>query len=212
MSQGCDFELQPRLVFFTDFDGTITRKDSNDLPSSNLGFGEAMLKASDLAVLEGRKSFRDSFIEQMHSIDGTLEECAEYQCKHADLDPGFAKFFKWAKASGVRVIVLSAGLEPLIRALIGHLLGTEAAAELQIISNEAVSWQDPCGNTRRNWQVKLHDSTEFGMDKSIHIQAYAKRLGHVPKNKRPTLLFAGDGVSVQLVCGKVGRRTLRKGG
>ncbi|KAK1911577.1 hypothetical protein P3342_012879 [Pyrenophora teres f. teres] len=145
-----------------------------------------MLKASDLAVLEGRKSFR---------IDGSLEECAEYQCKHADLDPCFAEFFKWAKASGVRVILLSAGLEPLIRALVGHLLGTEAAAELQIISNEAVSWQDPCGNTRRNWQVKLHDSTEFGMDKSIHIQAYAKRLGHIPKNKRPTLLFAGDGVS-----------------
>lgn len=174
-----------------------------------------MLKASDLSVLEGKKSFRysaqtwsrkqlftsltdvlrEAFVEQMHSIDGTLEECAEYQRKYADLDIGFAEFYRWARASAIPVVVLSAGLQPLIRALIARLLGPEAAAEIEIISNEVVAWEDTKGTTRRDWQVKLHDGTEFGMDKSVHIEAYKNKLLCMPDAERPILLFAGDGVS-----------------
>ena len=173
-----------------------------------------MLRASDLSVLEGRKSFRclaplaiersstelislrrEAFVEQMHSIDSTLEECAAYQCMHSDLDAGFAEFYEWAKACDIPVIVLSAGLQPLIRALIARLLGPEVAAEIEIISNEAVAWKDPDQSTRRDWQVKLHDNTEYGMYKSSYIQAYAYKHRNTPDKDRPVILFAGDGVS-----------------
>jgi 2-hydroxy-3-keto-5-methylthiopentenyl-1-phosphate phosphatase len=42
----------PKYVFFTDFDGTITSRDSNDYLTNNLGYGVIKRKAGNAAVLK----------------------------------------------------------------------------------------------------------------------------------------------------------------
>jgi len=136
-----------------------------------------------------------AFVEQMHSIDRPLQECIDFQYKYTNLEPGFAHFYRWAKASNVPVIVLSGGVEPMIRALLSKLLGPTEAAEIEIISNEVMALSGDEIVSDRDWKVKLHDDSPFGMDKSVHIRRYAEKLYDIPVSERPALLFAGDGVS-----------------
>ena len=37
-------KTNPKFIFFTDFDGTITNQDSNDYMTDNLGYGTALRK------------------------------------------------------------------------------------------------------------------------------------------------------------------------
>ena len=50
------------------------------------------------------------------------------------LDPGFAAFYDWTLTNNVPVIVLSSGMEPIIRALLAKLIGPKAQG-IPIISN-----------------------------------------------------------------------------
>ena len=50
------------------------------------------------------------------------------------LDPGFAAFYDWTLKNNVPVIILSSGMEPIIRALLGKLIGPKAEA-IPIASN-----------------------------------------------------------------------------
>ncbi|KAL8740094.1 MAG: hypothetical protein Q9184_008530, partial [Pyrenodesmia sp. 2 TL-2023] len=45
------------------------------------------------------------------------------------------------------------------------------------------------------WQLKYHDDSGFGHDKSLTIRPYAEHFAKRPNKPRPTLLYAGDGVS-----------------
>jgi len=72
----------PKFIFFTDFDGTITLQDSNDFMTDNIGFGGELRKQGNKDVLEGKKSFRVSFQEMMDSIDTPFPECIDYLVKH----------------------------------------------------------------------------------------------------------------------------------
>ena len=51
-----------------------------------------------------------------------------------ELDPGFASFYKWTLKNNVPIIILSSGMEPMIRALLGKLVGPQAET-IPIISN-----------------------------------------------------------------------------
>ncbi|KAH9205879.1 HAD-like domain-containing protein [Leptodontidium sp. 2 PMI_412] len=191
----------PKIVFFTDFDGTITTIDSNDYLVAKLGYGEKLLDQSNLDVLEGRVSLREALVDQMHSINYSLEDCIEFQCKFIELDHGFVTFYRWARAFNIPVIILSGGLQPLIRALLAKLLDPEEASAIELHSNdvepevidpEAI---DADVHRRRNWKVKLHDESDFGFDKAARIRkSTEKLLQGVPESSRPALLFAGDGV------------------
>lgn len=59
---------KPSFIFFSDFDGTITLRDSNDFLTDNLGYGEKLRKRGNQDVLHDRMSFRDSFKEMMDSV------------------------------------------------------------------------------------------------------------------------------------------------
>lgn len=50
----------PKIIFFTDFDGTITLKDSNDYMTDNLGFGAEERAKHNKDVLDGKRTFRYS--------------------------------------------------------------------------------------------------------------------------------------------------------
>ncbi|KAK3943347.1 HAD-like domain-containing protein [Diplogelasinospora grovesii] len=183
---------KPKFIFFTDFDGTITQQDSNDFLTDNLGFGVDLRKQGNADVLFGRRDFRDGFKDMMDSVKTPYNECIETLLKNITLDEGFKEFFYWARENNVPIVVLSGGMQPIIRALLAHFLGQEEADSLQIVSNDvAVRPGKSSINEEGGWHITFHDDSGFGHDKSIEIRPYA----NLPDGERPVLFYAGDGVS-----------------
>ncbi|KAL1861684.1 hypothetical protein VTK73DRAFT_6969 [Phialemonium thermophilum] len=184
-------KTHPKVIFFTDFDGTITQQDSNDYMTDNLGFGTELRRQGNQDVLYGRRDFRDSFREMMDSIKTPFHECISVLTKNIRLDPGFPAFYAWARANNVPVVILSGGMRPIIRALLAQWLGEEEVKHIQIVSNDVAPRPGKSIDEEGGWQIQFHDDSSFGHDKSLEIRPYAQ----LPDDQRPILLYAGDGVS-----------------
>ena len=128
------------------------------------------------------------------SIKAPYSECIRLLLENIKLDPHFKDFYKWARANDIPVIVLSSGMTVIIRPLLEKLVGPEAK-EIDIICNEMV---DRLGMNREQpggWNIQFHDDSRFGHDKSLTIRPYAEHFEKNPSESRPTMLYAGDGVS-----------------
>lgn len=181
-------KTSPKYIFFTDFDGTITQRDSNDYMTDNLGYGIEKRKAGNKAVLDGKMSFRDSFRDMLDSIKTPFDQCIKVLIDAIALDPYFKQFYDYARANNIPIVVLSGGMRPIIEALLAHLIGEN---DIRIVSNEVGSRNGADINTEGGWEIIYHDDTHFGHDKSIEIRPYAA----LPDDQRPTMFYAGDGVS-----------------
>jgi 2,3-diketo-5-methylthio-1-phosphopentane phosphatase len=146
----------PKYIFFTDFDGTITLQDSNDFMTDNLGFGTEKRQAGNADVLFSRSSFRDSFQSMMDSINTPFDKCMQVLLENIKLDPGFKEFYQWAREINMPVVVLSGGMEPIIRALLVHLIGDEAL-DMQIVSNNVAPRDGKAINEEGGWKIVFHD-------------------------------------------------------
>lgn len=149
-------KTNPKFIFFTDFDGTLTLQDSNDFLTDNLGYGEKLRKQGNQDVLHGRMSFRDSFREMMDSVKIPYDQCIKTLVENITLDPYFKEFYDWARANNVPVVVLSSGMVPIIRALLQHLVGPEAK-DIQIVSNDVAPRDGKSINEEGGWQIIFHD-------------------------------------------------------
>ncbi|KAF7300548.1 hypothetical protein HMN09_00939700 [Mycena chlorophos] len=176
-----------KFVVLSDWDGTITTQDSNDYMTDNLGFGKDKRRAGNLEILAGRQTFRDGFREMLESIVAngyTLDACKEELRKNIKLDSGFKDFHAWCRAHDVPVVIVSSGMAPVIRAVLGNLVGDSIANSIDIIANDVEEREDG------TWAIKFrHPSSGFGHDKSRAILPY-KDL-----ESPPLLFFFGDGVS-----------------
>ncbi|OQE24560.1 hypothetical protein PENSTE_c007G06018 [Penicillium steckii] len=182
---------QPKVIFFTDFDGTITVDDSNDFMIDNLGFGRERRQQLNEKVLDETLGFRDAFREMLGSIKTPYDECIATLLKNMKLDPYFEKFYYWARDNNVPIVILSSGMKPIISALLEKFLGHKPGDHLHIVCNEVVSRDGKDINSEGGWEIKYHDDSHFGHDKSLEIKPYAA----LPDGERPVLLYAGDGVS-----------------
>ena len=130
----------------------------------------------------------------MESVKTPFPDCIRLLCENIKLDPYFKDFYQWSRANKVPVIVLSSGMTPIIRSLLVHLVGPEAK-DIEIVSNEVVDKPGETKDQEDGWQLKYHDDSGFGHDKSLTIRPYAKHFAARPNEPRPTMLYAGDGVS-----------------
>lgn len=187
---------RPKIIFFTDFDGTITLKDTNDYITDKHGFGHAKRRDGNKLILDGTDSFRDGFQKMLDSWKLPFPEVIEILKKNIKLDPHFKTFVDWAKENHVPVIVLSSGMVPVIHALLENLLGVEETKDIEIIAN-GVQTRAPNHSLDKadGWTIDFHDDSSFGHDKSLTIRPYANAISKLPKNEKTTLLYAGDGVS-----------------
>jgi 2,3-diketo-5-methylthio-1-phosphopentane phosphatase len=205
---------KPKIIFFTDYDGTITQQDSNDFMTDNIGFGLDLRRKGNEDVLNGTRHFRDSFQEMMDSISTPYDQCIELLSKNITLDPHFRDFFHWAQQNNVPIVILSGGMKPIIKGMLAAWLGEEEVEKVQIVSNDvAIRPGKSSINEEGGWQIKFHDDSSFGHDKSLEIRPYA----NLPAEQRPILLYAGDGVSdlsaakeTDLLFAKAGRGESRK--
>lgn len=180
-----------KAVIFTDFDGTVTLQDSNDYLSDNYGIGKEERSEIFAGILDGTASFRTGFTRMMSNVSTSLPESLEILKKNIQLDPGFKKTFEWAQAHGVPVIVVSSGMEPIIRALLADLLGAEAVENIDIVAN-AVDLDE-----NQRMTVVFRDESGYGHDKSRTINVYKKDIeAKLPEGtERPTYFYCGDGIS-----------------
>ncbi|KAK4938810.1 hypothetical protein LTR10_020817 [Elasticomyces elasticus] len=187
---------KPRVIFFTDFDGTITLQDTNDFITDNYGMGYEQRRKLFHAIIDHSDTFRNTFQKMLDSWKMPFPKVLEILRDNISLDPYFKEFMVWARAHKVPVIVLSSGMIPVIETLLKHLLGEELMQDIEIVANETQlrapgnSLDKPDG-----WTIKFHDDSGFGHDKSLTIRPYADAIAKMPHDERPTLLYAGDGVS-----------------
>src|ERR1700694_4265050 len=102
-------KTNPKFIFFTDFDGTVTQQDSNDFMIENFGIGPARRKDMFQDVLFGRRTFRDAFKEMLDGVTLPLNKCIEALLQNIALDEGFKEFYTWARTNNIPVVVLSGG-------------------------------------------------------------------------------------------------------
>lgn len=127
-------------------------------------------------------SFRDSFDEMLRSVKTPFPDCIQLLLDNVQLDPGFATFYAWCQERDIPVVVLSSGMQPVIRALLTKLIGP-TADHIDIISNDVDIHEDG------SWDIIFHDPSHFGHDKSLAIKPYAAL------STPPTMIYCGDGVS-----------------
>lgn len=146
----------PKFIFFTDFDGTVTTADSNDHLTDHHGFGRALRVSQNQDVLHNRMNFRDSFQQMMDSIEIPFSECIDILRKNIVLDPGFKTFYDWSRENNVPIVILSGGMEPIIRALLDTLLGE--GWDIQIVSNDVRAREGKSINEKGGWRIEFHDT------------------------------------------------------
>jgi len=182
----------PKVIFFTDYDGTITQQDSNDFLTDNVGFGVDLRRKGNQDVLDGSRDFRDAFQEMMDSVSLPFDRCVDLLSENITLDPYFKEFFLFCREENIPIVILSGGMRPIIKGMLRTWLGDEAMEAIQIVSND-VAVRDGKGGIHEEggWRIEFHDESVFGHDKSREIRPYSA----LPEGERPILLYAGDGVS-----------------
>ncbi|KAF2188263.1 hypothetical protein K469DRAFT_703763 [Zopfia rhizophila CBS 207.26] len=184
-------KTNPKFIFFTDFDGTITLQDSNDFMTDNIGYGREKRRQGNLDTLEGKITFRDSFREMMDSVTSPYSECIQYLIDNIKLDPHFTEFFQWSLANNIPIVVLSSGMEPIIKALLKALVGPDAD-KMEVIGNYVKARPGKSIDDEDGWDIEFrHPESGFGHDKSVALRQYSS----LPADIRPTMFYAGDGVS-----------------
>ena len=166
-----------RLHIYSDFDGTITEKDTLIFLAENLGGGPQMVEALGRLIREGKISLRDGIAAEMRSIRAPFVEAVRLLRENVALDPGFPRFAKWCAEEQLPLTILSAGFKEIIDLF----LPSEDYRDLEIIANSLLP------DETRGWQCTFLGETPFGHDKSEVLRAARKSKSYVA--------FIGDGLS-----------------
>ncbi|KAF9462296.1 HAD-like domain-containing protein [Collybia nuda] len=181
----------PAIACFSDFDGTVTDEDSNDFMIDNMGMGRLARRELLLKVLNEGLPFREAFRAMIASVAANYsfpECCAKVKEANIKLDPGFKAFYEFVRAKGIPFVLISSGMTPIIRSIVGTLIGKEEASKITIIANDVDIWDE--SGSAGNWGVKFrHPDSPFGHDKDVAISDF--------KAQDPNIItfFCGDGLS-----------------
>jgi 2,3-diketo-5-methylthio-1-phosphopentane phosphatase len=187
---------KPKVIFFTDFDGTITLQDTNDFITDNYGMGREQREAIMREILVDKATFRDGFQDMLDTWNMPFSRVLQILSENISLDPHFKDFMTWARENDVPVIVLSSGMAPVLKMLLKQLVGEDLIKDIEIIANDTRTVPPKNSLDEANgWTIKFHDDSGFGHDKSLTIRLYSEAIAKLPEKEKPTLLYAGDGVS-----------------
>ncbi len=108
------------LQIFSDFDGTITSRDSIVFLTEEFGGGPNLrhdilgqIKSRELTVYEAIK-------RELATVTVSWEEAAQALKKHIHVDPSFPMFVRWCRREGYLLSVLSSGIKPVVSLFIGE--------------------------------------------------------------------------------------------
>ncbi|GMM45333.1 putative phosphoric monoester hydrolase [Pichia kluyveri] len=178
------------MALFTDWDGTVTLQDCNDLLTDDLGMGKNSRLVLNNEIFNNETSFRIAFDKMLKSVSNnnhSIYDCINYLKNHIKLDPGFKPTVEYCYQNNIPVIIVSSGMSLVIKELLQLLLPDDNLRNyIQIIAND-VKINDNDGT----WEIKYRDDTSFGHDKN---QSIINIINNWNDSRRP-LIYSGDGVS-----------------
>ena len=166
-----------KLHIFSDFDGTITEKDTLIFLTTNLGGGAQLVEAIGRLIRQGTLSLSEGIAAEMRSIRRPFAEAEALLREKVRIDPGFPAFAAWCEEKQIPLTVLSAGFQQLIDLFIRRV----DFPHLEILANTLQP------NEEIGWQCVFRDKTPDGHDKAAPLRAAKKRGEQV--------IFIGDGLS-----------------
>lgn len=165
-------------AIFSDFDGTITLRDSNDALVDRY-IGADRREAYDRLFLEGGGVLWEVLNTSLQACAVPLEEAIAFLREAVAIDPTFAPFSAWAADRGIPLAVLSAGLFEVVEAFL-----RSEGLEVPITANRACRYADRFGLTPADAKCPT------GVDKAAVLRA-ARASGRYT-------IFIGDGFSDRL--------------
>ena len=165
-------------------------KRTKTLWRARTAFGEDSQSNTFTPLLTESHTLSNSFEGMMKSVTAPYNECIDLLVKNIKLDPYFKQFYDWSLENNIPVVVLSSGMVPVIKALLAYLVGP-SYEHIQIVANDARAKPGKSMNEQDGWDLVFHDDSSFGHDKSLTLKPYAQ----LPEAQRPTMFYAGDGVS-----------------
>lgn len=166
-----------KLHIFSDFDGTITERDTLVFLATHLGGGAEMVEAIGRLIVEGRMSLRDATIAEMGSIRRPFSDAVNLLRERVRIDAGFTQFARWIEDRKIPLTVLSAGFHQFIDLFISR----DEFPHIEILAN-SIRPDEELG-----WQCEFRDETHWGHDKARHLEEARRRGEYV--------IFIGDGLS-----------------
>ncbi len=109
------------MQIYTDFDGTITDRDSIVLLVQEFGGGDRYRRDLLSEFENGTLSAAEVIAEEVASVDASWEEVAACLKQKVRVDPTFPAFVNWCRESSIPLCVVSSGLEQIIAFMIGDL-------------------------------------------------------------------------------------------
>jgi len=161
-----------------------------------LGCGPEKLRESNQRVLNKTSTLREEYQFQYDSITYPWPTCMKQVLPFVEFDPQFASFYKWATSNNIPVVILSAGLKPMISDILHQFLGPEAE-NIEVIANDIAlreEFSSICDDAAK-WEVKFWDDSDLGHDKGASIRPYKEHREQSEGEDEFVLLYAGDGVS-----------------
>lgn len=165
------------LHIFSDFDGTITEKDTLIFLTTHLGGGAALVETIGRLLGEGTLSLSEGIAAEMRSIRRPFAEAERLLREQVRTDPGFAPFARWCEERQIPLTILSAGFHELIDLFIRQ----AEFPHLEILANTLKP------NEQSGWQCVFRDRTPDGHDKAEALRQ-ARARGE-------RTIFIGDGHS-----------------
>ena len=90
------------------------------------------------------------------SITKPFPECVDYLVENIELDPHFNEYFQWALKNEIPTVVVSGGMEPIVRAILKNLVGPDHE-KLDIVSNDVMARPGKSIDQEAGWSIKYHD-------------------------------------------------------
>jgi 2,3-diketo-5-methylthio-1-phosphopentane phosphatase len=162
---------------FSDFDGTITEKDTLVFLAMNLGGGAEMVQTIGRLIKSNQISLREGIAAEMRSIRVSWSEAEKLLREQVKVDPHFKTFARWCRAQQLPLTVLSAGFYQTIELFFAR----DQFPEIEVLANQL----NP--DEARGWQCEFRDESDWGHDKVRALRAARERGQYT--------IFIGDGLS-----------------
>ncbi len=174
-------------VILCDFDGTISLQDVTD--SLLTRFGKSGHEDLEEAWLNGEIGSRECMAGQIALIDANKTEM-DQALSAIKIDPAFKNFVKTATQQGIKVKILSDGLDYAIK----HILKPYGLDHLPVYANRLLQVGE------RSWQLEFPHASSHCVKASGNCKCARAALYH---DNNHQVLYVGDGSSDFCVSGKV---------